>query len=138
MFMSLYTDKAKGILTEQRFLKLTASLEQEQEANRKRLRADIVCLVYRLPFFPGKPVLPGSPDFLITHLEADCLTGAGTGSQSETASGFDAGDAPYRRAGKRRSDIYAGNPQICRNPGTGCFSFLISPINNHYLFNLLN
>ena len=38
MFMSLYTDKAKGILTEQRFLKLTASLEQEQEANRKRLQ----------------------------------------------------------------------------------------------------
>ena len=36
MFMSLYTDKAKGILTEQRFLKLTATLEQEQEANRKR------------------------------------------------------------------------------------------------------
>ena len=38
MFMSLYTDKAKGILTEQRFLKLTAILEQEQEANRKRLQ----------------------------------------------------------------------------------------------------
>ena len=38
MFMSLYTDKAKGILTEQRFLKLTATLEQEQEANRKRLQ----------------------------------------------------------------------------------------------------
>lgn len=32
MFMSLYTDKAKGILTEQRFLKLTATLE----GNRKR------------------------------------------------------------------------------------------------------
>jgi len=46
MFMSLYTDKAKGILTEQRFLKLTASLEQEQEANRKRLQ-DLM-LVMRL------------------------------------------------------------------------------------------
>ena len=29
MFLSLYTDKAKGILTEQRFVKLTAALEQE-------------------------------------------------------------------------------------------------------------
>lgn len=29
MFLSLYTDKAKGILTEQRFMKLTATLEQE-------------------------------------------------------------------------------------------------------------
>ena len=38
MFMSLYTDKAKGILTEQRFLKLTATLEQEQEANWKRIQ----------------------------------------------------------------------------------------------------
>ena len=38
MFMSLYTDKEKGILTEQRFLKLTATLEQEQEANQKRLQ----------------------------------------------------------------------------------------------------
>ena len=38
MFMSLYTDKAKGILTEQRFQKLTATLEQEQEANRKRIQ----------------------------------------------------------------------------------------------------
>ena len=37
MFLSLYTDKAKGILTEQRFMKLTAALEQEQEANQKRL-----------------------------------------------------------------------------------------------------
>ena len=36
--MSLYTDKAKGILTEQRFLKMTATLEQEQEDNRKRLQ----------------------------------------------------------------------------------------------------
>ena len=38
MFMNLYTDKAKGILTEQRFLKLTATLEGEQEANRKRIQ----------------------------------------------------------------------------------------------------
>ena len=38
MFLSLYTDKAKGILTEQRFLKLTATLEQEQEGNRKRIQ----------------------------------------------------------------------------------------------------
>lgn len=38
MFLSLYTDKAKGILSEQRFLKLTAAIEQEQEANRKRLQ----------------------------------------------------------------------------------------------------
>ena len=38
MFMSLYTDKAKGILTEQRFQKLTGTLEQEQEANRKRIQ----------------------------------------------------------------------------------------------------
>lgn len=37
MFLSLYTDKAKGILTEQRFMKLTAVLEQEQGANQKRL-----------------------------------------------------------------------------------------------------
>ena len=38
MFLSLYTDKAKGILTEdQRFMELTAALEQEQEANQKRL-----------------------------------------------------------------------------------------------------
>ena len=37
MFLSLYTDKAKGILTEQRFVKLTAALEQEQGANQKRL-----------------------------------------------------------------------------------------------------
>ena len=44
MFMSLYTDKAKGILTEQRFLKLTATLEQEQEANRKRLQ-DLVLVM---------------------------------------------------------------------------------------------
>lgn len=44
MFMSLYTDKAKGILTEQRFLKLTATLEQEQETNRKRIQ-DLVLVM---------------------------------------------------------------------------------------------
>ena len=32
MVLSLYTDKAKGILTEQRFMKLTAALEQEQDS----------------------------------------------------------------------------------------------------------
>lgn len=37
MFLSLYTDKTQGILTEQRFMKLTAALEQEQESNQKRL-----------------------------------------------------------------------------------------------------
>lgn len=38
MFLSLYTDKAKGILTEQRFVKLTAALEQEQEANQRQIK----------------------------------------------------------------------------------------------------
>lgn len=38
MFLSLYTDKAKGILIEQRFMKLTAALEHEQEANQKCLQ----------------------------------------------------------------------------------------------------
>ena len=37
MFLSLYTDKAKGVLSEQRFLKLTAAMEQEQEENQSRL-----------------------------------------------------------------------------------------------------
>ena len=37
MFLSLHTDKDKGLLTEQRFLKLMAALKQEQEANQKRL-----------------------------------------------------------------------------------------------------
>ena len=46
MFMSLYTDKAKGILTEQRFLKLTATLEGEQEANRKRIQ-ELVLVMHR-------------------------------------------------------------------------------------------
>lgn len=38
MFLNLYTDKAKGILSEQRFLKLTATMEQEQEENQRRLK----------------------------------------------------------------------------------------------------
>lgn len=38
IFLSLYTDKAKGIPSEQRFVKLTAAIEQEQEANRRRLQ----------------------------------------------------------------------------------------------------
>ena len=46
MFMSLYTDKTKGILTEQRFLKLTATLEGEQEANRKRIQ-ELVLVMHR-------------------------------------------------------------------------------------------
>lgn len=46
MFMSLYTDKAKGILTEQRFMKLKSALEQEQEASQKRLQ-DLALLMRR-------------------------------------------------------------------------------------------
>ncbi len=38
MFLSLYNDKAKGTLTEQRFMKLTAAMEQEQGENQKRLQ----------------------------------------------------------------------------------------------------
>ena len=38
MFLNLYTDKAKGILSEQRFMKLTAALEQEQEANQRQIK----------------------------------------------------------------------------------------------------
>ena len=38
IFMSLYADKANGVLSEQRFLKMTATLDQEQEANRKRIQ----------------------------------------------------------------------------------------------------
>lgn len=38
MFLNLYTDKAKGILSEQRFVKLTATMEQEQEENQRRLQ----------------------------------------------------------------------------------------------------
>ena len=38
MFLNLYTDKAKGILSEQRFVKLTAAMEREQEENQKQLK----------------------------------------------------------------------------------------------------
>ena len=38
MFLSLYTDKAKGVLSEQRFMKLTSTMEQEQEENQRRLQ----------------------------------------------------------------------------------------------------
>lgn len=36
--LSLYTDKSKGILTEQRFLKLSMALENEQKSNGERIR----------------------------------------------------------------------------------------------------
>lgn len=36
MFYNLYADKSKGVLSEQRFMKLTATLEDEQEQNRRR------------------------------------------------------------------------------------------------------
>lgn len=36
--MICYTDKAKGVLSEQRFMKLTAAMEQEQEENQSRLQ----------------------------------------------------------------------------------------------------
>ena len=38
MFMSLYADKTKGILTEQRFLRMTETLEQEQHDNKARMQ----------------------------------------------------------------------------------------------------
>ena len=38
MFLNLYTDKAKEILSEQRFVKLTAAMEREQEENQKQLK----------------------------------------------------------------------------------------------------
>ena len=39
MFMSLYADKTKGILTEQRFFRMTETLEQEQADNKVRMQA---------------------------------------------------------------------------------------------------
>ena len=36
--MSLYADKTKGILTEQRFLRMTETLEQEQHDNKARMQ----------------------------------------------------------------------------------------------------
>jgi len=38
MFISLYTDKTKGVLTEQRFLRMTETLEQEQVDNKTRIQ----------------------------------------------------------------------------------------------------
>ena len=38
MFMSLYADKAKGILTEHRFLRMTETLEKEQADNKARMQ----------------------------------------------------------------------------------------------------
>jgi len=38
MFLNLYTDKANGILSEHRFVKLTAAMELEQEENQKQLK----------------------------------------------------------------------------------------------------
>ena len=38
MFLNLYTDKEKGILSEQRFVKLTAAMEREQEEKQKQLK----------------------------------------------------------------------------------------------------
>ena len=38
MFMSLYADKTKGILTEQRFFRMTETLEQEQVDNKARVQ----------------------------------------------------------------------------------------------------
>ena len=36
--MSLYEDKSKGILTEQRFVSMTVQLENEQAQNKARIR----------------------------------------------------------------------------------------------------
>ena len=43
-FISLYADKAKGILTEKRFLKLTDAMEKEQENNQNRMQ-EIAALI---------------------------------------------------------------------------------------------
>ena len=43
-FISLYADKAKGILTEKRFLKLTDAMEKEQEGNQNRMQ-EIAALI---------------------------------------------------------------------------------------------
>ena len=44
IFISLYADKAKGILTEKRFLKLTDAMEKEQENNQSRMQ-EIAALI---------------------------------------------------------------------------------------------
>lgn len=46
LFLNLYTDKAKGVLSEQRFVKLTATIEQEQEENRRKM-SELVLLQRR-------------------------------------------------------------------------------------------
>ena len=46
IILNLYTDKAKGVITEQRFRKLTAVMEQEQEANQKKLQ-DLIAIQRR-------------------------------------------------------------------------------------------
>lgn len=38
LFLSLYADKSKGVLSEQRFLKMTDALEQEQGRNKSRMQ----------------------------------------------------------------------------------------------------
>ena len=38
MFLSLYTDNAGGVLSENRFMKLTTAMEQEKEENQCRLQ----------------------------------------------------------------------------------------------------
>lgn len=43
-FISLYADKARGILTEKRFLKLTDAMEKEQESNQNRMQ-EIAALI---------------------------------------------------------------------------------------------
>ena len=43
-FISLYADKAKGIITEKRFLKLTDAMEREQESNQNRMQ-EIAALI---------------------------------------------------------------------------------------------
>ncbi len=43
-FISLYADKAKGILTEKRFLKLTDAMEKEQESNQNHMQ-EIAALI---------------------------------------------------------------------------------------------
>ena len=43
-FISLYADKAKGILTEKRFLKLMDTMEKEQESNQNRMQ-EIAALI---------------------------------------------------------------------------------------------
>ena len=38
MFLSLYADKVKGVISDQRFVKLNAAMEQEQEENQRHLQ----------------------------------------------------------------------------------------------------